>query len=376
MNHFRLKSFVVCASVSGLLGGVSAVRAQNGFFEGVGSYFTLESPATDEEWTHHFRVGALVGFNLKAKFSTAGNFSFSGPAHNPGPTGVGGANHEYDDGFVRVDATGNDQGATYYWGYNNASQYDGNANTLSFHSADSYTLPSSSGSADADPEIGFDLAYGGHLVRVGSALLGWEFGFGLMPIKIEDRLSGSASVIQTTHWFDTSNLGEAFFGDPNNPLGSYQGTAAGPGAKLSDVANGVASGPPIPGTLSGTRTLDVTLYSFRLGPTVHWELHPRIAVALSGGAALGIVDGELQFNETITLAGSSPNNRGSFGSTEITYGGYVAGTLMIHAVKNGDFYIGAQYMPLGGAIFSNGGREAKLDMAGAVYISAGINWPF
>jgi hypothetical protein len=45
-------------------------------------------------------------------------------------------------------------------------------------------------------------------------------------------------------------------------------------------------------------------------------------------------------------------------------------------VANGDIYLSAQYMPLSNANFSGGGRSAKLDMHGAVYVSAGINWPF
>jgi hypothetical protein len=172
-------------------------------------------------------------------------------------------------------------------------------------------------------------------------------------------------------------LGENFFLTDGITLGSYTGTEAGPGAKLNASATEEAGGPTVPGTLTGTRTLDVTLYNFRFGPTLHWELHPRIAVAVSVGGAMGVINGELRFDESVMLSGGrQPNNRGSFSDTELVYGGYLAGKLMYHAVKNGDFYIGAQYMPLGSATFSGGGREAKLNMSGGIYISAGINWPF
>jgi len=50
--------------------------------------------------------------------------------------------------------------------------------------------------------------------------------------------------------------------------------------------------------------------------------------------------------------------------------------LLYHAVPNGDFYIGAQYMPMGTATISGSGHEAQLKLGGAVYVSAGINWPF
>lgn len=305
----------------------------------------------------------------------SGSFTFSG--QNPGATGTPGVDHFYDDGYVRVDATGNDPDATYFWSYNNANQYNATENRLYFHSANSYTPVANSGTATADPQFGFDTAYGGHLFRVGPALVGWELGFGYLPIKIKDAFSTTASVTQTTHWFDTSNLGSAFFENNGTTLGSYTGTAEGPGAKLDDIAHAVTPSGPLPtGTLTGTRTLDVTLYNFRLGPTVHWELSRRFAAALSAGGAMGFITGDLEFNETLVLAGSSPNNRGSFSDSQMVYGGYVAGKLMYHAVKNGDFYLSAQYMPLGSTTFSGGGREAKLNLSGGVYISAGINWPF
>jgi hypothetical protein len=49
---------------------------------------------------------------------------------------------------------------------------------------------------------------------------------------------------------------------------------------------------------------------------------------------------------------------------------------MVHVVDNGDIYVGAQYMPMGDAAFSNGGREGRLNLGGQLYFSIGINWPF
>jgi len=45
-------------------------------------------------------------------------------------------------------------------------------------------------------------------------------------------------------------------------------------------------------------------------------------------------------------------------------------------VEGGDFYLGAEYMPLNGANFSGSGMSAHLDLSGQVYVTAGINWPF
>ncbi len=40
------------------------------------------------------------------------------------------------------------------------------------------------------------------------------------------------------------------------------------------------------------------------------------------------------------------------------------------------FVNGTLFMPLGRSTFSGGGRQARLDLNGAIYVSAGINWPF
>src|SRR2546425_7401386 len=74
-------------------------------------------------------VRGRLGLNIHAKFSRIGTF--------PAATDIGGTgsalNHFYDDGYVRVDESGNYGGQTWYWGYDRASQISGN--NLPFHSS-------------------------------------------------------------------------------------------------------------------------------------------------------------------------------------------------------------------------------------------------
>ena len=91
----------------------------------------------------------------------------------------------------------------------------------------------------------------------------------------------------------------------------------------------------------------------------------------------GFLDGDLKFDETVESAdGGKANNSGRSSGSELVFGGYVNASLMFHVEEHGDFYIGVQYMPLGSATVSGEGREARLDLSGGVYFSAGINWPF
>ena len=323
-------------------------------------------PEPRNDWSRHFRVGALLGINIKAEFKMSGQFNVSGS--QPGAPGQPGVDHIYDDGYVRVDETGNAQGLTSYWGYQSASQYDPVAQTLTFHSANSFEA-SGSAKSDDSPYLGLDLAYGGKIWRWGRTHIGWEFGFGYLPIKIEDNEPLAADINRTVHSFSTGGI--------LLPTAPYNGGSSGIGPTIPDLATEQLGGDATPGTITGSRTLEMSLFAFRLGPMLHWELHPRWAVSLSAGPAFGYLDGDLSYDEFIVSAdGGSASNRGRTDGSEFVMGGYVSAVVMFHAEEHGDFYMGIQYMPLGSATVSGGGREARLDMSGALYFTAGINWPF
>ena len=317
-------------------------------------FLRIEPDAPD--WTRHFRLGAMLGMNISADFKTRGTFAVSG--NNP-------ANGVYDDGYVREDDTGNAGGLTSYWGYNNASQYDSAAQTLSLHGASSYSATGSatqSGSAF----VGFDMAYGDNLWYWKHARVGWEFGFGLLPLHITDASPMAATVSQSTFTFDTGGI--------VMPGAPYQGGSSGQGPVISDQFSTTTTNTA--GTVTGSRTLDVMLYTFRLGPVFYWDLNEYFGMQLGAGPAFGIVSGTYKYNETITTPSGSTQNSGSFGFTDLTYGGYVNGTLLYHIINDADLYLGAQYMPMGNASFSSGGRSGQLNLGGQLYISAGIHWPF
>jgi hypothetical protein len=317
----------------------------------------IKIPADTADWTRHFRIGALVGMNISANFSMKGNFNVSG--NNP-------ASGIYNDGYVHTDQTG-DPNYTSDWGYNNASQYNSaGGGTIAMHSTSSFAT---SGSAKEDNSVfaGFDLAYGGNLWYWKHARVGWELGFGLLPIDIKNNSSMAANVIQRTDIFNAGGIVV-----PNAP---YQGGASGTGPLISTAFTSSLNATNA-GTVTGSHSLDVMLYTIRLGPTFYWDLGEHVGMELGAGPAVGIVSGDYKYDETITAANVSAHNTGSFGTTDVTFGGYVNATFMYHVTDDADIYLGAQYMPMENADFSGGGRQAQLNLGGQVYISAGINWPF
>jgi len=319
-------------------------------------YFRIQKVSPDDDWTRHFRIGAVVGLNISANFSMKGSFKIPG---NNAAKGI------YDDGYVRTDDTGNALDQTSYWGYNNQSQLVGS--TLTMHSTASYSANSSSDESGVFP--GFDMAYGGNLFYLGRARIGWDFGFGLMPINITDNHPMSATVNQAVYTFNTGII--------TVPVAPYHGPFGSAGnPTITNIPTSSASD-IVGGTINGSHTLDVMLYTVRLGPSVYWDLNESFGLSASVGPAIGIVSGDYKYDEIVSASGVSARNHGQFGATDLVYGGYVNTTFMYHVPnEKADIYIGAQFMSLGNANFSGGGREASLKLGGQVYISAGINWPF
>jgi hypothetical protein len=352
--HFR-RTVVGCL-LTALWGFAPAVPAQSDIpaLDPAASTF-MRSPSDTDDWTRHLRVGALVGMNISAKFSMNGTFGVSG--NNP-------AQGIFDDGYVRVDNTGDVGGGTTYWGYDNASQLNGT--TLAMHAATSFSANSDT-KADGGAFPGFELAYGDNISDWKHARIGWEAGFGLLPIKITDNSAMSATVNQSTYTFNVGNV--------IIPQAPYFGNPSGSSVVIPDTAS-ATNQTLTAGTVTGTHALDVMLYTLRLGPTLDWDLSRRVGLSLGAGPAVGIVSGDYKYNEVITAGGVSANNSGKIGGTDFVYGGYANALVMYHVVDHGDIYAGVQFMPMSNATIGGGGREGQLNLTGQLYFSVGINCPF
>lgn len=333
-----------------------------GFFLGCGASQAQEQPS----WTKRFRLGVVAAINIDAEFSLNGDFGVSGA--DPGTPGVGGLNHTYDDGYVRLDDTGNAGGYTSNWGYESASQYDPVAETLTFNGTTSFSQAGSSSSVEDEPYYGLDMAYGGRLMEVARGVLGWEFGFMFLPADFEDREPLPVTARRVEHRFSTAGV--------VLPQAPYNGGSSGVGPVIGDVAEEI-SNTSTSGLLTGSRMLEANIMDFRLGPNLQWHLGGRWAASVGGGFALGLVTGEYSFDETINYAtGGSASNRGEFSSTEVVYGGYAEALLYFRAEERSEIYVGAQYVSLGDVTFSGGGRSARLSLGNGLCFAAGIHWIF
>jgi hypothetical protein len=321
----------------------------------------IRIPKDTDDWTRHFRLGAMVGMNLKANFAMSGN-AFSVNGNNP-------AAGKFDDGYVYKDQSG-DSTYTGYWGYNNASQVSGN--TLTLHANTGFSASASGIDAQSSGGIlpGLDLAYGDNLWYWRHARVGWELGFGWLPMDFNSSINQSGlTVNQSAYTFNTGGIVV--------PGAPYLGGPGGSGEPIINrTPTGTSTSTTTGGTLTGNHALDVDLFTLRLGPSFYWDLCRRLSLDLGAGPAVGFVTGEYKYNETITLEGSVSQNNGQISDTVVVYGGYVNATFLYHIEHDADLYLGAQYMPMTDATISGGGRSGTVDLGGQLYFMFGINWAF
>ena len=225
------------------------------------------------------------------------------------------------------------------------------------------------GSSEGGPMPGLDVAYGGNLWYWKHARVGWELGLGWLPITISEPINNQGvSVVQSTYTFNTGTI--------IVPGAPYQGGPSGSGEPIIPLNYYGSSSSTNSGTLSGSHTLDVNLYTLRLGPSLYWDLAERYGFELGAGPVVGLVDGDYKYDEAITVNNVPAVNKGQVSGTALVWGGYVNGTLFYHLQNNGDIYLGAQYMPMTDATISGGGRAGRLNLDGQLYFTFGINWWF
>ena len=147
----------------------------------------IQKVSENDDWTRHFRIGAMVGLNISANFSTKGTFNI--PGNNA-------ANGIYDDGYVRTDNTGN------AFGYNRligvtTMRPNCRGSSLTMHNTTSLLRPAAA-RKKAVRRLRDSTWPTAAISGIGaSARIGWDFGFGLLPINITDNSPMSATVNQT-----------------------------------------------------------------------------------------------------------------------------------------------------------------------------------
>jgi hypothetical protein len=323
---------------------------------------------------NRFGLNYRAGFNITAKFKHLGGFA---SASNPGPAPaeeVGNANRIYDDGYNRVDSSGNAGGFTSFWGYDHSSQYDPSA----FNNTGSITMHSSSASGTAnsknqedDPQHGVELTYNRELGKIGSIKWGIEGAVNYTDLTIHNDGNFFTDAQTTSDTFALNGVippeapYHATFEQESGPV-----LSSNPSSRTTDsVANGAL--------ISGRHNFDADMYGLRLGPYVEIPICPKFAVSLSGGLAAVWVNSQFKYQESLSVGGSAgPSSHGNGSHDDVLPGGYVGGNLLFAINQNINLAVGAQYQSVGTYTHKENGRVAQLDLGNSVFLTAGLGFSF
>jgi len=333
----------------------------------------------EDEPLNRFSLSYSMGLNITAGFKnvrlTPNTFSLPDHAGVPTPTPInpGSTNalspHVYDDGYSLVDVYGNAGGYTSYYGYQNASQVQGNA--LVMH-ATTATVGAGPSDINGDPQHGLQFTYGRQLGRHDQFRWGLEAGFGFTDVTIHDNQTVAGDYTTTS---DSYSL--------VNPLGGV----------ITPVQTGLYSAPTnqpvIHAGPSRTETplagadqfdLHADVFSWRLGPYFQVPvIKQRLAFSLSGGVALYYVNTQFSFQESVSRSavGLSPLlNSGSGSHNDLLVGGYVGGNLYLRLTRSVDLFTGVQYTKVGNASNVQSGKQAQIDFGNSLFVNLGLSYKF
>lgn len=321
--------------------------------------------AAEADWAdgkNRFSVSGSMLFNVHANFRNVGQI---GGSAAPGPV-AGGVPHVYDNGFVGVDATGNQGGLTWNWGYSPQAGISGDSLLLSSFAGTSGT---DSGNLDKSPQPGFELAYGRELLDFGRLKLGLELGGGYTSAGFHDSRSFASDYTSIT---DAYSLGGII-----PPLPPYSGNAPGPGPLISDTPVRSSSITKGGASITGQHVLDVDLYNFRFGPWLEYAPCRRCSLEIGGGVAWAVLQSRYHFSETVSVPGrSGVNQSGSHDLTDVKLGPWVGGAISVSLTDTISIFGAAQYEKLGHSSNPAANSTAELDLRDSIFARFGLSFDF
>lgn len=334
----------------------------------VDSAAAIETAAPTGKWRFGTSFAGFVG--VKTSFTGLGTFQ---SAFAPAALG-GGTNYNYDDGFVRLDATGNAGGLTWNWGYNNASQFNpagtGSISSSISNSAANGAIEDSSGGA------GFEfMAY----YEMGEVpwsaegkkrpVWGMRSAFQYARLGGNSRQDANGDVIRTTDSFDLGGI--------IPPAGPYAGTFAGPGPVIADAPTRTTQVIAGGANVAGYRQFDTDLFSLNFGPYMEFQVQEKLSFGVEAGLALAIASGTYRHESTTTIAGVGTQTTSGNGSrTAFLPGGYLGVNATVEVNEKWSIYGAARYQYMKDFEVSAGGSQAQLSFGSAFVLSAGAIFRF
>jgi hypothetical protein len=307
------------------------------------------------------RAGAVARFNIKASISTVL------PARGPGI---------YDDGFALPDSGGTASGTTWNWGYNAASQIEGDQLVLKrFNDVPSFSQQDVNVS---NPLLGGEIVSGYQFsqFQLGkkTARFGFEVGAGYLTFSEDMSFAGSGTASHTTSGYAIGGI--------LPPIAPYAGTAAGPGPLISLNPGGSTVVQDNPGgtTTSFQGNLETKFYNLRIGPTFELDLSKRLSFATSFGYAPVYADAQFKYANAVTfsnpaLPGLAPT-QAEVSESNWRLGFYAEIRLNYRFTSHIDAFVGGDFQNNSNFTFGDSAYQVKLHLGATYGTKIGMTFRF
>ncbi len=311
-----------------------------------------------------FSGGALL--NAHVNFSRLGAY---GSVAGAGPETGGAIARNYDDGFNRVDATGNAENTTVNWGYRGATQLRDDQLVLSTTSSPG-TLSRSDAGDFVQPSA--NLEYRGSLGDAGNSDWGLLIGIGYQ--HIDGRASGTfmttAEVLEDSYSLN---------GTPPEalPPAPFEGSPDADVPRIGSVPTRTIRTLGDARVLNGTWALDTDVFPITGGLYLESQLTGRLNSVLSAGILALIISSDQSYRESSTIGTSEPVTvSGHGGSSDFVVGGFVQLGLDWALWDKASLTAAARWQPSESFRDSIDGRRAEIDFASAFAVHAGVSFRF
>ena len=341
---------------------------------GLGVLLASSGQAADAPAPNRFTLGPAWLWGVQADFTRLGGLARQ---TDPGPA-TAGAEHFYDDGFNRVDSTGNGLGLTTFFGYTDrTAQVVSGGTQLELHSASVLATGQALG-AKAGSSAGYEFGYRRELGTAAGCRWGLDFHFTHVPFGIRDQrtLATDATVIADRYTIP----GAPPIILPATPpayVGPFTGTGAEP--SIGDAPTRLAPTTLASGAVTtGTRELRGDLFGFRLGPSFEADLG-QWTVHGGGGLAMSLVRSEFSVNDTTSIAGVVTATQLNQGRSEVLggrWGGYVESGLTYRLSPAWSVSAAGTYHWMQALEQDAGTARARLKLSGTILLRAGLIWSF
>jgi hypothetical protein len=326
--------------------------------------------------TNRVTLSLRFGLNITGKFKGIGGSLNPLAAPGNGRRTARGDAYNYDDGYVLTDISGNAGNQSWYWGYDKSNQILTSPNGVSVLALDRNTaigLPGDNENNDS-PYVGGELAYdyqigikeNWHHLRYGL-----EAAVNFMPISFNSGGLYNATLSRLTDVY-------SYTPGTTPPSAPYEGSYQGPGFLInSQPISSVTT--LVPGaTFLAQQHFDANLWGFRLGPYIEYPFTEKLSLHLSGGLAVGLLDGEANWKESLVVPGvvGATTTTGGGSDTSLLWGYYIGLDAAYQINDRWGVEVGVQFQDLGTYDHNFGGRQLELDLSRSLFIQAGISYSF